>query len=165
MAFQKLTPKELRKHKGISFPGVSTVFFCHDGQGNLLLGKRSQNTRDEQGRWDVGGGGLKHGQSLEQNLRREILEEYGVEAKKVDFLGYMDIFRKNPENLPTHWLAMMYVVLIDPKKVKNNDPESIDEIGWFNPSQLPNPLHSQLERFFEQYDHQLKKLMKKQAQA
>jgi len=72
--FKKLTPEELRKHKGVSFTGITTVFLCHDGKGNLLLGKRSKNTRDEHGRWDVGAGGLKHGQTVEENLKREIKE-------------------------------------------------------------------------------------------
>jgi hypothetical protein len=33
--------------------------------------------------------------------------------------------------------------LVDPTKVKNNEPEKIDEIGWFSLDKLPSPLHSQ----------------------
>ena len=90
MAIKKLSAEELRTHKGVSFPGITTVFICHDGNGRIFLTRRSQNTRDEHGRWDVGGGGLKHGQSLEQNLRREVKEEYNVDPLQVDFVGYVE---------------------------------------------------------------------------
>jgi len=33
--------------KGIDFTGVSIVYFCHDGKGNFLMQKRSQQARDE----------------------------------------------------------------------------------------------------------------------
>ena len=62
--------------KGVDYPGVTVVFLCHDGKGNYLLGKRSKNCRDEQGRWDSGGGGLDLGSSVEETLKREIKEEY-----------------------------------------------------------------------------------------
>lgn len=47
---KKMTPQQIRRHKGISFTGVTTVFVCHDGRGKMLLAKRSQNARDEKGR-------------------------------------------------------------------------------------------------------------------
>lgn len=116
MTFMKLTAEELRKYKGISFTGITTTFFCHDGKGRIFLTKRSKNTRDEHGRWDPGAGGLKHGQSIEENMRRELLEEYNVKPIKSEFIGYFDAFRKSPEGLPTHWLSMVFAVQVDPAK-------------------------------------------------
>lgn len=49
--------------QGFDYIGVTTVFYCHDGKGNLLLHKRSQTCRDEKGRWDCGGGALKFGET------------------------------------------------------------------------------------------------------
>ena len=66
MKFQKLDSEVLRKHKGTSFVGVGTVFFCDDGKGKFLMSKRSQKCRDEKGRWEVAGGGLKWG--VKQNI-------------------------------------------------------------------------------------------------
>ena len=62
--------------KGEDYTGVSVVFFCHDGEGNWLLSKRSVNTRDEHGAWDPGGGGIEFGDSVEDTLGKEIKEEY-----------------------------------------------------------------------------------------
>ncbi len=153
MTFQKLTPEELRQHKGVSFTGITTVFVCHDGNGKIFLTKRSQNTRDEHGRWDPGGGGLKHGQAIEANMLREVKEEYGVEPINYEFIGYFDAFRKTPEGLPTHWLAMIFAVHVDPAQVKIMEPENVDDSGWFGLDALPEPLHSQFTLFLEQFNN------------
>ena len=159
MSFKKLSSEELRKHKGVSFTGITTVFLCHDGRGKLLLGKRSKNARDEHGRWDPGGGGLKHGQSVEESLKREVLEEYAATPKRIDFIGYFDAFRNSSDGHPTHWLAMCFAVLVDPKQVKINEPDMLDAIGWFTLDDLPSPMHSQFQVFFEKYGDKLRKYM------
>ena len=50
--------------KGVDFIGVTIVFWCHDGKGNVLLALRGPNCRDEHGTWDPGGGGLEFGDSV-----------------------------------------------------------------------------------------------------
>ena len=50
--------------KGIDYIGNCVVYFCHDGQGNYVLNKRGINSRDEQGAWDCGGGGIEVGDSV-----------------------------------------------------------------------------------------------------
>ena len=159
MLFTKLTPEELRRHKGISFPGVTTVFFCHDGQGKIFLTKRSKRTRDEHGRWDPGGGGLKHGQAVEDNLRREVLEEYNTEPLETEFIGYFDAFRSTPEGLPTHWVALCFAVKIDPAEVKINEPEMVDDSGWFTLDSLPSPMHSQFGKIMALHGEKLKSVL------
>lgn len=157
--FQKLTPEQLRTHKGVSFTGITTVFLCHDGNGKILLGKRGKNARDEHGRWEPGAGGLKHGQAVEDNLRRELLEEYGVEPEKIEFIDFWDAFRENDQGLPTHWLALAFVVKVNPSKVRNNEPENTDEIGWFSPDNLPSPMHSQFQAFYERSGEKLRHMI------
>lgn len=156
MTFQKLSPEELRKHKGVSFTGITTVFICHDGKGKIFLTKRSKNTRDEHGRWDPGGGGLKHGQAIEENMLREVKEEYDVTPLSHEFIGYFDAFRETPEGLSTHWLAMFFAVHVDPKQVKIMEPEMVDDSGWFSLDELPTPLHSQFTLYLPKIINALK---------
>lgn len=159
MAFAKLPPEILRQHKGSSFVGVTTVFLCHDGRGKVFLAKRSKNARDEHGRWSPGAGGLKHGQSLEQNVRRELKEENAAEALKIDYMGYMDVFRNLADGTPTHWLAMNFAVLVDPKQMQINEPDMFDDSGWFTLDNLPSPPHSQFETFMNLHGDTLKKIL------
>jgi 8-oxo-dGTP pyrophosphatase MutT (NUDIX family) len=66
---------------GVDFIGITTPFYCHDGNGNILMHKRSSNCRDEQGRWDAGSGKLEQSLSLEENVLQEVLEEYGCKGE------------------------------------------------------------------------------------
>ncbi|HUD10827.1 MAG TPA: NUDIX domain-containing protein [Candidatus Saccharimonadia bacterium] len=156
--YEQMAPDAVRRHKGKSFPGVTTVFLCHDGQGHFFMAKRSKNCRDEQGRWDIGGGGLKWGQRAKDNALREIQEEYGATPQSIEFIGYRDAFRKLEDGTPTHWLAMDFVAKVDPATVSIREPDTFDDSGWFMLDTLPSPLHSQLElEYFDKYREQLKK--------
>lgn len=155
MTTTKLDPNILRLHKGVSFTGITTVYFCHDGQGKLFLTKRSKNTRDEHGMWDPGGGGLKHGSSLEGNVRREVKEEYDAESATIDFIGYHDVFRCLDDGTKTHWLAMIFAVMVDPAQIKVNEPKMVDDYGWFSLNNLPSPMHSQFETVMQKYGDKL----------
>lgn len=135
--------------KGVDYIGITVVFYCHDGNGKFLLHKRSEKCKDEQGRWDCGGGSLEVGELFEEGVRREVKEEYGVEAKELKFAGVSNVLRKNREGEATHWVALIYAVLVDPSQVKNADPEKIDEIGWFSPKNFPKLQHSMLIPHFK----------------
>src|SRR5512139_2254841 len=137
MAFAKLSSEDIRKHKGVSFTGIRTVFWCYNNDGQIFLAKRSKNARDEHGRWDPGAGGLKHGQTLEENVRRELKEEYDVEPFELNFIGYRDVFRELEDGTPTHWLAMDFAARVDPSDLRINEPHMFDDFGWFTLDELP----------------------------
>ncbi len=147
---KKLSPETLRQHKGISFVGVTTSFICHDGKGHIFMAKRTPKCRDEIGRWDNGGGGLKWGQKAKENAIREIKEEYSVTPQKIDFLGYRDVFRIQNDT-KTHWLSLDFLAEVDPKKVKINEPDFFTDSGWFSLDNLPQPLHSQFPTILKKY--------------
>jgi ADP-ribose pyrophosphatase YjhB (NUDIX family) len=159
MAIEKLSKDILRQHKGVSFTGISALFFMHDGQGRLFLNKRSKHSRDEHGRWAPGAGGVKHGQTIEANMLRELKEEFATTSMKTDFLGYFDAFRTTPDGQPTHWLAMCFAVQVDPVTVCINEPENFEDSGWFTLDTLPTPLHSQFDTFFEKLKPQLEAVL------
>jgi len=141
--------------QGSDFIGVCVVYFCHDGNGKVLLSKRGKNARDEQGTWDPGGGALDFGDTVEETLHREIKEEYDADVLNLEFLGFRDVHRFHEGN-QTHWIAPDYKVLVDPTQVKNNEPHKFDDIGWFTLDTLPKPVHSQFPTFLQQYKNRLK---------
>lgn len=141
--------------KRIDYVGVCAVFFCHDGKGNFIMGKRSRNTRDEHGRWDIGGGGLEFGHTVEDTIRKEIKEEYCTNVLNFEFLGYRDVHREH-QGRSTHWIALDFKVLVNPKKVKNGEPNSIEKIKWFTLDSIPKKAHSQFPIFLNLYRKKLK---------
>ena len=128
----------------------AVVFFCHDGEGNFLFNLRGENCRDEHGHWDPGGGAIEIGETVEEALFREILQEYCASVFSVNFLGYRDVFREN-ENGALHWIAFDFLVHIDRSTVKNGEPHKLKEINWFTLDSLPHPLHSQYMIAYQKY--------------
>lgn len=128
-------------NQGVDHIGITCVFYCHDGKGNLLLHKRNNKCRDEKGKWDCGGGAMKFGETFEQTVRREIKEEYSCNPEKLSFVGVNNVVRNN-DGKKTHWITILFAAKLDPQKVQIGIPSKMEKIGWFKRDKLPKPLHS-----------------------
>jgi 8-oxo-dGTP pyrophosphatase MutT (NUDIX family) len=144
--------------KGVDCVGVCVVFFCHDGKGKFLMGKRTVNTRDEHGKWDIGGGSIELHDEVLATLEKEIKEEYSTDILNHEFLGYRDVHRVH-EGQKTHWIGLDFAVQIDPTKVINGEPHKIETLGWFTLDTIPNEVHSQFPFFLERYKSTLTRLL------
>jgi len=132
---------------------ISVITACHDGAGRYLISKRSQQCRDEQGKWEpVAGGGLKFGETVEEAARREILEECGAEALELEYIGYRDVFREI-DGKQTHWIAFDMRAKIDPLQASITEPHKCDEQRWVTIGELEfmDDLHSQYPAFLAKY--------------
>lgn len=138
--------KDLKR--GVDHIGISASFIVHDGKGNVLLQKRGPGARDENGNWDVGGGAIEFGESIDEAVRREINEELCVDPIDIQFLTVYDAFREH-NGIKTHWIAIMHAVQVDPSKVQIGEPEKIEELDWFTSKDLPSPLHSQFWKSYQ----------------
>ncbi|GIF37322.1 hypothetical protein Axi01nite_16330 [Actinoplanes xinjiangensis] len=117
------------------------MFVCHDGAGRILLARRSEQARDEPGTWDCGAGALEFGETFEAAVTREVGEEYTASPLEIRQLGVRNVLRDDP---PSHWVAVVFAVRVDPAAVRIGEPHKFDELAWFAPGELPAPLHSQL---------------------
>jgi len=125
-------------------PDVSVVFVCHDGNGRILLARRSSGARDEPGSWDCGAGALEFGETFEQAVTREVTEEYASEPAEIELRGVRNVLRGD-----SHWVALVFRVRVDPARVSIGEPHKFDALGWYDPDHLPAPLHSQLTATLE----------------
>ncbi|MEK7584071.1 MAG: NUDIX domain-containing protein [Patescibacteria group bacterium] len=132
---------------GFDYIGVNVVFICHDDEGNILMHLRSEACRDEHNTWDYGGGKVEFGETLEEAARREIREEYGCEVRHLTYLNTDTIFREH-EGRKSHWVVSVFVAHVDPREIRIGSPEDMIELGWYQPSRLPEPLHSGAARWF-----------------
>ena len=118
------------------------------------MSKRGKDCRDECGYWDIGGGGLDFGMTVENTLHKEIKEEYCTDVLDYEFLGFRDVHREN-NRIKTHWLALDFKVLVDKEKVANGEPNKFESVNWFSFNSLPDKIHSQLPNFLELYMEKL----------
>ncbi|MEU8263288.1 NUDIX domain-containing protein [Micromonospora sp. NPDC048999] len=122
-------------------PSVSCVFVCHDGAGRLLLARRGAGARDELGTWDTGAGALEFGETFDAAVTREVGEEYATSPLAITLLGVRNVLRDDP---PSHWVAVVFAVRVDPATVAIGEPHKFDRLGWYTRDALPTPLHSQV---------------------
>ena len=138
---------EYKQHdmkRGTDFIGVNVVFWCHDREGKVLMHMRSNKCRDEHGTWDCGGGSMEFGETFEEAVGREVMEEYGVLPLEIEYVCTKNVLREH-EGTKTHWIKNVHWVLVDPSKVKIGEPEKMEDIGWFSLDNMPEPLHSQIQ--------------------
>lgn len=135
---------------GIDYPGVCVVFFCHDGNGNYLFQKRGKGARDQHGTWENGGGGIEHGETIEEALFREVREEYSCDCIAHEYIGVETYLSQEDEGM-NHWITHLYLVKIERDKAQIGEPNKIDELAWFTLDNLPTPLHPGTAKDVEKY--------------
>lgn len=106
-------------------PGVFAAIF--DDQGRLLCVKRNYGDRT----WTLPGGGIEGDETVVDALKREVLEETGLEVEPDVLIGSYS----RPE-------AGRQVVLIQCKVTAGSlieSNEEISELSFFAPKDLPTP--------------------------
>ena len=114
-------------------PGACAVIF--DDGGQVLLERRSDN-----GFWGLPGGAVEIGESVEQAVKREVMEETGLRIEVKRLVGvYSDPRRHNISSYPdgnvTHWVTVVFQCVRVDGEVRMSD-ESTD-IGYFDVNELP----------------------------
>ncbi|HEX8946922.1 MAG TPA: NUDIX hydrolase [Candidatus Paceibacterota bacterium] len=111
--------------------------------GKLLLGKRKGS--HGAGEWSFPGGHLEYGESWEVCGAREVLEETGLAAEELRFIGVTnDIFPEAEKHYIT--LFMTGTARGEPEL---REPEKCEEWGWFPIDDLPQPLFPPIVHLLE----------------
>jgi 8-oxo-dGTP pyrophosphatase MutT (NUDIX family) len=142
---------------GIDYPGVGVSFFCYGNDGRFVMSKRGKNCSDEVGLWDLGGGKIEHGQTIEQALLSEISQEYRVIPEEFKYLGTRESFRSiNGEVV--HFIHHDFMALVNLNNVDNGEPEKFDEVKIFEEIPPVYDLHSLNPEFMRLYREDLQQV-------
>ena len=120
-----------------SVPGAQALV---EQDGRILLGRRAQDP--SAGLWDIPGGFLEEGEHPLDGLRRELLEETGLEIEPTEFLGTWMQEYTGRTVLCLTWLARA----VGGEAAAGDD---LIELGWFGPDELPGPDELAFESFVE----------------
>ena len=124
--------------KGVDYIGVSVGAMIFNGKGELFLSKRSKAAKNEHGCWEAPGGSVDFGESLEEAVKREMKEEYGVGLEIIEQFPASDhLIPKEGQ----HWVATTFLATLKKgQQPQIMEPEKCDAIGWFSLDKLPRPL-------------------------
>jgi ADP-ribose pyrophosphatase YjhB (NUDIX family) len=120
-----------------SVPGAQALV---ERDGRVLLGRRAHDP--SAGLWDIPGGFLDEGEHPLDGLRRELLEETGLEIEPTEFLGTWMQEYTGRTVLCLTWLARA----VGGEAAAGDD---LTELGWFAPDELPGPDELAFETYVE----------------
>jgi 8-oxo-dGTP diphosphatase len=123
--------------EGQDYIGIGVGAMIFNAKGEVLLAKRGSGARNERGFWEFPGGGVNFGERLEDAVRREIKEEYGIEIKLDRLLCVFDHILKLERQ---HWISITFIAHLIGGVPAVAEPEKCSAIGWFSLTGLPDPL-------------------------
>ncbi len=111
----------------------------------VLMGKRKGDHGG--GTWAPPGGKLDFGESFEDAVRREVLEETGLTVRVIRFFAVTNnVFR----NEKRHSITLFFICRIRSGKLRVMEPDKCEKFGWFEWESLPRPLFLSVKRLREQ---------------
>lgn len=119
---------------GVDYIGVGCGALIINDKNETLLIKRGAKSKNQVGFWSKPGGAVEFGENVEDAVKREIMEELGIEIELVKFLGFTNHIIKEENQ---HWATFDFLAKIVRGEPKNMEPEKIEEIKWFNLENLP----------------------------
>ncbi len=109
--------------------GIGVGALIQDSDGKILLALRGQQAKNERGKWEIPGGAVEFGETLEQALKREIKEEIDIEVELVELLHVCDHILP-AEN--QHWVSPTFICRILSGTPIIMEPHKCDQLGWFS---------------------------------
>lgn len=106
--------------------------------GKTLLAKRKG--AHGSGMWGSMGGHIEFGESPIDTIKREAMEELGIEIDNIKFAMCMNMIREGKQ-----YLDISFTAEIKSGKPKICESEKIEEIGWYDLDKLPTPLFPPVE--------------------
>lgn len=115
---------------GVDYVGVGVgALIVRDHKALMLL--RTDRCRNNRGMWTIPGGMAEVSETLEDAVRRESLEEAGVQITLIRFLSLSDRFFDSQ-----HWVSALYLCETDSEPV-NMEPHMHSTIEWVDIDRLP----------------------------
>lgn len=110
--------------------------------GRTLLAKRKGSHAS--GTWGSFGGHVEFNESPVDAVKREAMEELGIEITDVEFAMCADM-RKYGK----HYIDISFIAKIASGEPRICEPDKVEELGWFSLDALPEPLFEPVRMVLE----------------
>ena len=141
--------------RGTDYIGVGVGAVILNNEGKLFLSQRGPLSKNERGLWEFPGGSVEFGETLADALKREMLEEYGIQIEVGELLDVVDHILLDEKQ---HWVSPTYICRIVQGTPAILEPGKCSQIGWFRLDEVP-PNLSQISHI--NLDHYIIKMTKK----
>jgi len=114
-------------------PKLATLVYVRDGDRTLMLHRNARPDDTHFGKWNGLGGKLEPGESPEQGMRREVLEESGLTVEEAVLKGVLTF----PDFDGRHdWYAFVYLVTRTSGTLGADPPEGA--LAWVPTAEVPS---------------------------
>lgn len=121
---------------GADHPWIGVDAIITNEKGQILLIKRSDNSRTFPNTYGLVGGWMEWNETVQDAVKREVKEEIGVEIEIIKFLGkYFDKLGRHPTKTS---IALPHLCKITSGTPTPNQPEEVKEVKWLSPSEIKN---------------------------
>jgi len=140
--------KSIRKyigHERLILAGAGVLIYKN---GKILLQKRRDN-----GLWADHGGCVEIGETVEETAKRELFEETGLTANKLDFFKIYsgnDMLYTYPNGDKVYLIITLFICEDFSGEIKIDTNEVI-ELKWFNVNEMPKNVPSTLIKPFNDF--------------
>ena len=114
---------------------IAAYGVARDRGGRLLLARASP-ALTLRGRWFLPGGGVQHGESPPDSLRREMEEESGLTVSLGPLLDVLSDVRTIPDGTSLHTVRLIYRVESWEGTLRPEAEGTTDAVGWFTPEEI-----------------------------
>lgn len=124
---------------------------CVDAAGRLLLARAAPSI-SLRGRWFLPGGGVDHGESPADAVRREIQEEAGLTVELGPLLDVVSDVRMLPDETSLHTVRVIYRVASWTGTLRAETDGTTDAVRWVPREELSTlPLAFYVEDIVERF--------------
>ena len=146
--------KTMRKHIGherLILVGSGVLIYKN---GKVLLQRRRDN-----GLWADHGGCVEVGEAVEDTAKRELFEETGLTANKLEFFNIYsgkDMLYTYPNGDKTYLVVILWICEDFSGEI-NIDANEVAEVKWFDVNEMPSEISPTLKKPFKDFVDYIKK--------
>ena len=113
------------------------VAIIENAKNQILLGLKKKDRGVYPGTWHNLGGGVEEGETLEEALRREVMEESGLEINSFEKMSFSDTVATKYRDGKSEEIYHIFLgFLVKVKKGKLVPGEEFEKLDWFNKKDL-----------------------------